>query len=99
LYRYIKGLSVDEEGRISVEDLSGLVSELITREFKEWDGDEDDGDDTNEEDKAKAEAAIEAMRCEVSGAELDDKKEGAGDGGAKKSEKIAEAEATNKPAN
>ena len=86
---------MDEEGRISVEDLSGLVSELIAREFKEWDADADDADeadDFNEEDKAKAEAAIEAMRCEVTAGggggavELDD-----GVGGGPKGKKIAAA--------
>lgn len=41
LQEIIKGFEVDEEGRISVKNLSAFVDELVDREFKEWDGDED----------------------------------------------------------
>ena len=54
----LEGLNVDEQGRIDVEELSALVSEMIEREFS----DVDDHDDLDEEDKAKAEAVIEAIR-------------------------------------
>ena len=66
-------LPVDEAGRVSVEDLSALVSELIAREFEEYEGDDDEGGGIyalDEEDTAKAGATIEAMRCEVVEAEL-----------------------------
>ena len=57
----LEGLNVDEHGRIDVEELSALVSEMIEREFS----DVDDHDDLDEEDKAKAEAVIEAIRSEA----------------------------------
>lgn len=58
----LEGLNVDEQGRIDVEELSALVSEMIEREFS----DVDDHDDLDEEDKAKAEAVIEAIRSGAS---------------------------------
>ena len=58
----LEGLNVDEQGRIDVEELSALVSEMIEREFS----DVDDQDDLDEEDKAKAEAVIEAIRSGAS---------------------------------